>query len=185
MNGAPLAPQHGFPLRLLVPGWYGMTSVKWLGRITAVDRPFEGYQQAHSYRLRQDEDEDGRAAVADAAAGADGSARLPGVRRRAADRAAGPCLLEGRAWSGLGEVEAASVSTTGARAGTPRSSRTTWLRVGVAAMDVPLERDGGEYELCCRARDAAGNEQPLEPSWNLGGYVNNAVQRIPVTVDGG
>ncbi|MGH3084088.1 MAG: molybdopterin-dependent oxidoreductase, partial [Gaiellaceae bacterium] len=50
MNGAPLAPQHGFPLRLLVPGWYGMTSVKWLSRITAVDRPFEGYQQSHSYR---------------------------------------------------------------------------------------------------------------------------------------
>jgi DMSO/TMAO reductase YedYZ molybdopterin-dependent catalytic subunit len=59
MNGAPLAPQHGFPLRLLVPGWYGMTSVKWLGRITAVDRPFEGYQQSHSYRLRQAEEEEG------------------------------------------------------------------------------------------------------------------------------
>jgi Mo-co oxidoreductase dimerisation domain len=40
----------------------------------------------------------------------------------------------------------------------------------------------GEYELCCRARDAAGNEQPLEPMWNLGGYANNAVQRVPVTV---
>jgi Mo-co oxidoreductase dimerisation domain len=40
----------------------------------------------------------------------------------------------------------------------------------------------GEHELCCRARDAAGNEQPLEPSWNLGGYANNAVQRIRVTV---
>ena len=59
MNGAPLAPQHGFPLRLLVPGWYGMTSVKWLGRITAVDAPFEGYQQSHSYRLRQAEEEGG------------------------------------------------------------------------------------------------------------------------------
>ena len=40
----------------------------------------------------------------------------------------------------------------------------------------------GEYELCCRARDDAGNEQPLEPPWNLGGYVNNAVQRVAVTV---
>jgi hypothetical protein len=40
----------------------------------------------------------------------------------------------------------------------------------------------GEYELCCRARDAAGNEQPLEPAWNVGGYVNNAVQRVSVTV---
>ena len=40
----------------------------------------------------------------------------------------------------------------------------------------------GEHELCCRARDAAGNEQPLEPTWNVGGYVNNAVQRVHVTV---
>src|SRR3989304_3485355 len=44
MNGAPLLPQHGFPLRLVVPGWYGMASVKWLTRIMLVDRPFEGYQ---------------------------------------------------------------------------------------------------------------------------------------------
>ena len=46
LNGAPLPPQHGFPLRLLVPGWYGMTNVKWLDRIEVLDRPFDGYQQA-------------------------------------------------------------------------------------------------------------------------------------------
>jgi hypothetical protein len=40
----------------------------------------------------------------------------------------------------------------------------------------------GERELCCRARDSAGNEQPLDIPWNLGGYANNAVQRVPVTV---
>ena len=44
------------------------------------------------------------------------------------------------------------------------------------------DAEPGEHELCCRARDAAGNEQPLEPAWNLGGYVNNAVQRVSVTV---
>src|SRR5207248_401375 len=43
LNGAPLPPQHGFPLRLVVPGWYGMTNVKWLDRITFVDEPFAGY----------------------------------------------------------------------------------------------------------------------------------------------
>ena len=55
MNGEPLPPQHGFPLRLLVPGWYGMTSVKWLERITVLDRPFEGFQQRDRYRLRQED----------------------------------------------------------------------------------------------------------------------------------
>ena len=59
MNGEPLPPQHGFPLRLVVPGWYGMTSVKWLERITVLDRPFEGYQQARGYRLRQTPEEAG------------------------------------------------------------------------------------------------------------------------------
>ena len=43
MNGEPLAPQHGYPLRLIVPGWYGMTSVKWLDRIEAIAQPFDGY----------------------------------------------------------------------------------------------------------------------------------------------
>jgi DMSO/TMAO reductase YedYZ molybdopterin-dependent catalytic subunit len=49
MNGAPLLPQHGFPLRLIVPGWYGMASVKWLTRIEALTQPFDGYQQVAGY----------------------------------------------------------------------------------------------------------------------------------------
>ncbi|MEA2445703.1 MAG: hypothetical protein QOJ12_2995, partial [Thermoleophilales bacterium] len=59
VNGQPLPPQHGFPLRLVVPGWYGMTNVKWLGRVTVVTEPFGGYQQATSYRVRQSEEEEG------------------------------------------------------------------------------------------------------------------------------
>src|SRR5207244_7891994 len=53
MNGGALPPQHGFPVRLVVPGWYGMTSVKWLTRVTAVAEPFRGYQQERRYRLRR------------------------------------------------------------------------------------------------------------------------------------
>ena len=63
-----------------------------------------------------------------------------------------------------------SSRTTSARRGRGSAGRSTW------------NATAGEHELCCRARDAAGNEQPLEPSWNLGGYANNAVQRVPVTV---
>src|SRR6266567_1624800 len=59
MNGAALPPQHGFPLRLIVPGWYGMTSVKWLARIDVLTEPFSGYQQASAYRFRQEEGEEG------------------------------------------------------------------------------------------------------------------------------
>ena len=60
MNGRPLEPQHGYPLRLLVPGWYGMTSVKWLRRIEAVTRPFEGFQQANAYRIQMSEEDPGQ-----------------------------------------------------------------------------------------------------------------------------
>src|SRR5205823_6748365 len=52
INGRPLPPQHGFPLRLIVPGWYGMTDVKWLRSITVIDRAFAGYQQATAYHHR-------------------------------------------------------------------------------------------------------------------------------------
>jgi sulfane dehydrogenase subunit SoxC len=183
MNGAPLAPQHGFPLRLLVPGWYGMTSVKWLGRITAVDRPFEGYQQSHSYRLRQAEEEAGEPLSRMHPRALMAPPGFPEFSTRSRIVPAGPCLLEGRAWSGLGEVEAVSVSTDGgdswaaAELEDDLGSQWAWRR-----WTFPWSATAGEYELCCRARDAAGNDQPLEPSWNLGGYVNNAVQRIPVAV---
>jgi DMSO/TMAO reductase YedYZ molybdopterin-dependent catalytic subunit len=57
MNGAPLAPQHGYPLRLVAPGWYGMANVKWLARIDVVGESFTGFQQAVAYRMRQHPDE--------------------------------------------------------------------------------------------------------------------------------
>ena len=183
MNGAPLAPQHGFPLRLLVPGWYGMTSVKWLGRITAVDRPFEGYQQSHSYRLRQDEDEAGEPLSRMLPRALMAPPGFPEFATRSRIVPAGPCLLEGRAWSGLGEVEAVAVSTDGgdswaaAELEDDLGSPWAWRRV-----DVRVGRDGRRARALL-PRPRRGRERAAaRASWNLGGYVNNAVQRIPVTV---
>ncbi|MDP8951134.1 MAG: molybdopterin-dependent oxidoreductase, partial [Actinomycetota bacterium] len=59
MNGQPLPPQHGSPLRLVVPDWYGMTSVKWLKSVAAISEPFEGVQQALLYRYKRSEDDPG------------------------------------------------------------------------------------------------------------------------------
>src|SRR5947208_2535723 len=59
INGQPLPPQHGFPLRLVVPGWYGMTNVKWLTGITVTSVPFTGYQQSRGYHFRSDPDDPG------------------------------------------------------------------------------------------------------------------------------
>jgi DMSO/TMAO reductase YedYZ molybdopterin-dependent catalytic subunit len=181
MNGAPLPPQHGFPVRLLVPGWYGMTSVKWLTRIDILGEPFGGYQQAQSYRLRQREDEEG-----------DPLSRMlprsllipPGrpdffTRERMVE---GPCVLEGRAWSGHGEIVSVEVSADGGETWEAADLGEQVGRWAWRGWTYRWDARPGSYELCCRARDSAGNEQPVEPAWNLGGYANNAVQRVPVTV---
>src|SRR5262249_1492511 len=52
MNGEPLEPIHGFPLRLIVPGWYGVASVKWLGRIEVINHAFKGYYQTKKYTVQ-------------------------------------------------------------------------------------------------------------------------------------
>ena len=183
IGDVPLPPQHGFPLRLVVPGWYGMTNVKWLERITVLDAPFDGYQQARGYRLRQAEDEPGepvsrmlpRALM-----------RPPGVpdfmtRRRFV--ALGPCRLEGRAWSGRGAISRVEVSADGGVTWHDAELGDAPGRFAWRAWSYDWTPAGpGDHELLCRATDAAGSTQPLEPLWNLGGYANNAAQRIPVTV---
>ena len=182
LNGEPLPPQHGFPLRLVVPGWYGMASVKWLARIEVVDTAFDGHQQSEKYRFRLDEADPGvpldrirpRALMIP-----------PGIpeflsRRRIVD--AGEHVLEGRAWSGFAPIASVEVSADGGASWAPADLEPAGGRWAWAGWRFPWRAGPGEYELLCRARDEAGNEQPLEPAWNVGGYVNNAVQRILVTV---
>ena len=183
LNGAPLPPQHGFPLRLVVPGWYGMTNVKWLSRITVLDRPFDGYQQERGYRLRQDPEDEGtpvtrmmpRALM-----------RPPGVpefltRERFAPLK--PCEVTGRAWSGWAPIVSVEVTTDGGTSWAPAELERPlgeWAWRGWSFRWEPSEP--GRYVLGCRARDAAGNEQPLDEPGNVGGYANNAVERVVVTV---
>jgi DMSO/TMAO reductase YedYZ molybdopterin-dependent catalytic subunit len=182
INDRPLPPQHGFPVRLVVPGWYGMTSVKWLERIRLLERPFDGYQQAHAYRVRQTEEEDGEPL-----------SRIqprsllipPGMpdfpsRRRFVDP--GPCLLEGRAWSGFAPVAAVEVTTDGGASWHPAKLEPAAGTWAWSRWSYEWQATQGEHELASRARDERGNEQPLQPRWNVGGYGNNAVQRVAVTV---
>jgi DMSO/TMAO reductase YedYZ molybdopterin-dependent catalytic subunit len=181
VNGVPLPPQHGFPLRLVVPGWYGMTSVKWLGRITVLDAPFDGYQMSHSYRLRQEEDEEGVPLSMIQVRALMIPPGIPEFLSRSRIVPSGQCLLEGRAWCGAAEV--VEVSTDGGATWAEAELEPASLgRFAWRAWRFSWEATPGEHELCCRARDADGNVQPLEAPWNVGGYANNAVQRVRVTV---
>ena len=182
MNGEPLPPQHGFPLRLVVPGWYGMTSVKWLDSITLSSEPFTGYQQSRGYRLRQTPDEPGEPVTRMVPRSLMIPPGMPDFATRERLLDLGPCLLRGRAWSGLGAITAVDVSVDGGATWSPArlgpSSEHAW-RAWEFDWDVTAP---GAYELRCRATDDAGNTQPHDPPWNLGGYANNSVHRVPVRV---
>jgi DMSO/TMAO reductase YedYZ molybdopterin-dependent catalytic subunit len=179
-NGEPLPPQHGFPLRLIVPGWYGMTSVKWLQRITLQDEPFEGYQMVTGYRIKRDEDDLGTPVTRIEPRSLMTPPGIPDFMTRRRFLPPGPVRLEGRAWSGWAPIERVEVGIDGvwrdAELGEPPgpAAWTPWW----ADWDAPE----GEHILCARAHDAGGRSQPDEPPWNVGGYANNAIQRIPVTV---
>jgi len=184
VNGLPLPPQHGSPLRLLVPGWYGMTSVKWLTRMTVRAEPFDGYQMRQAYRVRYEEDEAGEPITKIAPRSLMVPPGIPEYMSRARIVESGSCEIVGRAWSGRAEISAVDFSADGGASWMPTELGPATLgRWAWRAWSVEWDARPGEYELCCRARDDAGYEQPLDPPWNLGGYVNNAVQRVAVTVE--
>jgi DMSO/TMAO reductase YedYZ molybdopterin-dependent catalytic subunit len=182
VNGSPLPPQHGFPLRLIVPGWYGMTSVKWLARIEALDEPFAGYQQAVGYRMRSHEDDPGTPVTRIMPRALMVPPGIPDFLTRRRHLTPGPCTLEGRAWSGWGTIDAVEVSVDGGASWAPAQLGDEPAPGAWRSWTFEWDATAGEHELCPRARDAAGNRQPVDADWNVGGYANTSVQRVPVTV---
>jgi sulfane dehydrogenase subunit SoxC len=180
MNGRSLEPQHGAPVRLVVPGWYGMTSVKWLVRVEALSGPFEGYQQAVAYRYQRDEEDPGEGV---------GRIRVralmipPGhpdflTRRRFVE--AGDVVVRGRAWSGDGVVERVEFGVDGVWEDAvlePPVGEFAWR-----AWEYLWRAAPGDHALSCRATDARGARQPLAQPWNYQGMGNNLVQLVAVTV---
>lgn len=183
MNGAPLPPQHGCPLRLVVPGWYGMTSVKWLERIDAIAGHFEGYQMERTYRYSQAPADPGDPVT---------TIRVralmipPGVpdfmtRRRLVD--AGPHLITGRAWAGPDQVTRVEFSGDGGA---------TWQDARLSepvgpwawrAWQCPWNARPGQWTLLARATDRRGNTQPTTQVWTQQGMGNNMAQRVAVLVE--
>ena len=167
MNGADIPREHGAPVRLVVPTWYGMASVKWLAEIVALEQPFRGFYQADRYVI--------------------GDAPLRAMKPRAVIVApmgwvdAGrESVIRGYAWSGQGPIARVELSTNG---GT--SWRDTQLAAPVAAaawreFRMAWAPHAGTFELLARATDATGEAQGLQNVFNPLGYGNNAAQPVRV-----
>ncbi|MFP3992531.1 sulfite oxidase [Streptomyces sp. E11-3] len=181
MNGRPLPPQHGHPLRLVVPGWYGMAHVKWLRDIALTDTPFTGFQQEVAYRYRQSSDDPGEPVTRIAPRALMIPPGFPDFMSRTRVVRPGRVRLEGRAWSGHALVTGVEVSTDDGR---------TWNKTELAPPDghdwawrhwrASWTATPGLHELSVRAHDAEGHAQPLDQPWNRGGFANNLVQRVSV-----
>lgn len=180
MNGRLLEPQHGAPLRLLVPGWYGMTHVKWLVRIEAVKQPFDGYQQRIAYWYKSGPDDPGEPVQRMKPRALMTPPGIPDflTRRRTLDR--GRIEIMGRTWSGMAPIVGVEFGVDG-----------EWRPAILSESLGPYSWRGwsftwdaapGEHVLSCRATDGGGNTQPLEQPWNLQGMGNNLVQNVAVTV---
>jgi DMSO/TMAO reductase YedYZ molybdopterin-dependent catalytic subunit len=182
MNSEPLPPQHGYPLRLVVPGWYGMTSVKWLDRIEAIREPFAGYQM-DAYRYRDSADDPGRPVELQQVRALMIPPGIPDFLTRTRVLESGLVRIEGRAWAGRNEVRCVEVSVDGganwkdAVIGDRVSQHSWW------GWSFDWEATPGRYTLCVRAADSDGNIQPTESRWNHHGMGNNAVQCVEVFVD--
>ncbi len=179
MNGEVLPVHHGFPARLLVPGWYGMASVKWVRQITAIDHAFDGYYQVERYIMAHPE------------RGETHTVPLSTMRVRSlitepvqgAGIGRAPYLVRGLAWSGGAPVARVEVSDDDGATWTQATFTSdpklyAWRRWEYAWQP----RASGQVRLQSRAFDETGAGQPTEPEWNRLGYANNAIQTIEVSV---
>jgi sulfane dehydrogenase subunit SoxC len=175
MNGQTLPPDHGFPVRLLVPGWVGIANIKWLGRIEVAEEPLFSPWNTTSYRLFGDAYPDAPVLTTQLVKSAFelpwGATVAPGAR-----------VLTGRSWSGQGQIARVEISTDGGG---------TWAQAMLSARNVPKawvqwelpwEATPGSHKLQARAYDTRGNAQPTSVPFNDQGYLYWAVVNHPITV---
>jgi DMSO/TMAO reductase YedYZ molybdopterin-dependent catalytic subunit len=178
MNGERLPLNHGYPLRLLVPGWYGMASVKWLQEISLLTIPFEGFFQQGDYVYREGKEFPEGAPVQEVR-----------VRSLILSHSEGDTLgtgthkISGVAWTGQGKISEVFISIDGGPNWKIAALEDTGGQYGWTRWHASVElNQPGSYSVIARAADAAGNVQPPAPVWNRGGYGNNVVQQITLRV---
>jgi DMSO/TMAO reductase YedYZ molybdopterin-dependent catalytic subunit len=176
MNGEPLPLGHGYPLRLIVPAWYGVASVKWLNEIEVIDRPFRGYFQTEKYVY---EWERGGKLINE-------PVTLQRVRALITEPQPqqpielGDLTVRGLAWSGAAPIARVDVRVGDGPWQEARllgeGTGNCWQRWEV----ITQHRLPGATTIRARATDIAGRTQPEQPEWNRLGYGSNAIQAVPI-----
>jgi len=186
MNDAPLTKVHGFPLRLMVPGWVGSASTKWLNTLTVLDAPFKGTYMDGSYRIPRHPVRPGEKMPNDAIITEAWPIKsmITHPAPNATAKIGRPMLIEGRAWIGEGSVDRVDVSFNEGQ---------TWQRAAIntgadkyAWRVFSLEfvpRTPGYTTVIARAVDDRGNAQPIVSSWNPLGYFWNGIHRVGFMVE--
>lgn len=187
MNGQPIPPLHGFPLRAIVPGWEGAYSMKWLTNLRVIDREFDGFWVATGYRYPT------KAVAPGATVDPKDMAPLSGLVVKslitrpldAAVVAPGKVEVAGFAWAGETDIARVDVSTDHGSSWQP--ARLTGERAKYAWRRFEYGFEARRPESClilARATDANGRTQPMTPPWNPSGYLWNAPDSVRVEVKG-
>jgi DMSO/TMAO reductase YedYZ molybdopterin-dependent catalytic subunit len=181
LNGQPIPFKHGYPLRLIVPQWYAMASVKWIKKITVIDGAFQGPFQAIDYVYYPEKNSDtGKHPVT--TMNINSTIQQP---LNLSCLSQGVHFIQGIAWTGEGMVTRVDVSVDNGQ---------TWLPASLQQNPVDLYswlhwtfrwnvEKKGEYTLISRAIDSLGRVQPVEAAWNRKGYGYNAVCKVRVKVE--
>ncbi|MDQ6700597.1 MAG: sulfite oxidase [Acidobacteriota bacterium] len=186
MNGETLPDIHGFPCRLIVPGWDGASWVKWLQRITVADKQNTGFFMNPAYRFPKYNVAPGAPAKPEELEMIEGMAVKSSIMnpRDQAKAGAGPIEISGIAWAGEEKIESVDVSTDGG---------SHWKAAELSRQNLPFAwrlwkfswkpPKPGYYTVVSRATDSAGRVQPFEAVWNPSGYAWNAMDRIGIVVE--
>lgn len=179
MNGKDLSPEHGFPVRAIIPGWYGMASVKWLTKIVAVDKPFEGYWQTLEYAYwKHTDDQPTLTAVTEVQVKAEIarpalSEVIPGGKKY---------RVHGAAWCGESDIVKVELSFDEGKTWKPakllgKNVKFAW-RLWEYDWQVPKGQQ--RHKLMSRATDSNGNTQPMQHDKDRRTYMVNKIVTVEV-----
>ncbi len=165
MNGVPLPLEHGFPVRMITPGWEGAASIKWLTKITAIPDEVDGFFMKTAYRYPMRRVKPGEAVDAK-----DMAALTSLTVKSLITSPRGP--VTGAAWAGEADIARVEVSTDGGK---------TWNEARLGAEKVPFawrrfsypSKPAAGATVMARASDSQGRTQPTTPAWNPSGYLYN------------